>query len=237
MRKVIAITGALVLILAAASTSQAVLLSELVKGGEITSGDKLFNNWSVLYYDASDGRTFNAANIDVQAIGSVPNPGISFSVSNNELLVTGDDLYAYVDLTLSFQVTALDATMMIKDASLDLINGMLSWVVDQLNDSGMYISEKIGTAQGLDDLGSISTQFDLSDDVINRELTASVNFTPQSSIWVTKNILVWAVDATDAAVLWDFDQHFSQGPVGVPEPGMLALLALGGLALLRFTRN
>ena len=245
MRKVIAIVGALVLVLAAAGASHAVLLSDLLNGGSITAGDKLFDNWSLVNYMASDSaRTFNAANIDVTALtggGLDPGPGLSFTVSNKELSVTGDGIYAFVDLMFGFKVSVLDPNYKIKDNTLAYEPGgaMLSWLVDGSYDLGNYIREEIGTAPGQNDLGTKNIEFSILGlpDSQTSKFTDSASFAPQSEIWVTKNILVWSVDTTDTSAIYGFGQHFSQIPVGLPEPGMLSLLALGGLALLRFKRS
>ena len=237
MRRAIAIVGALVLVLAAAGSSHAVLLSDLLNGGSVTSGDKLFDNWTVTSYFASDpARSFNAANIEVTGLSGSVDPGLDFVVSHDELTVIGDDIFAYVDLMFGFKVTALDPVLMIKDASLEM-NGYLSYTMNAGSDLGFYIRESIGTAPGLDDLGMLSASFDVNNDVVNSQPNDSVTFAPRSSIWVTKNILVWSLNSMDIASLQGFDQKFSQAPVSVPEPGMLALLALGGLALLRLTRG
>ena len=53
-------------------------------------------------------------------------------------------------------------------------------------------------------------------------------FPAQNEIWVTKNILVWAVDNTDSAGVFGFEQRFSKA---VPEPASFALIGIGLLGL------
>jgi hypothetical protein len=53
----------------------------------------------------------------------------------------------------------------------------------------------------------------------------SATFAPQSEIWVTKNIQVWATETNETANLVAFSQRFSQ--TTVPEPSTLLLFALG----------
>jgi hypothetical protein len=231
MRKVIAIAGALVLLLAAAGTSQAVLLSDLLNGGSITAGDKLFDNWSYSYYSTDPARAFNPNSIDVVALnngGLVPGPGLEYVVSNDELTVAGDGLYAYIDLMLSFTVSVLDPALMLKDHSLQLTSGYLNHPIGQ--DLGMYVRETIGTS-------AIEADFSMLDGSLSANTIDSGAFAAQSSAVVTTNILVWSVDIADTANLTGFAQRFSQGPASVPEPGMLSLLAFGGIALLRFKRS
>jgi hypothetical protein len=211
-------------------------LSNLLNGGSITAGDKLFDNWSLGFYDSSDGRTFNAANIDVTALndgGLNPGPGLIFSVSNGELSVNGDGIYAFVDLMFGFRASVTDPAFLIKDNSLGSLNAFVASTADLndgSNDNGNYINEKIGTAAGLSDLGINEVEFSILDSVTTSNVTDSVVFAPQREVWVTKNILVWAVDDTDSAGLYGFDQRFSQTPA-VPEPSTFLLLG-GGLAAL-----
>ena len=244
MRRVLVILGVLVLILSAAGTSNAMLLSDLLNGGSITAGDKLFDSWTLIGYDSSDPtKGFNADNIDVTGLndgGLDPGPGLHFAVSNNELTVTGDGIYAFVDLMFGFRVSVLDPSLAIKDVSLNNLFAFLSSTTglnDGSNDDGSYVRESIGTGAGLDDLGVNEIEFSILNDVQTSSLYASAAFAPQSEVWVTKNILVWAWEDTDSAGISGFDQRFSQTPVGVPEPGMLSLLAFGGIALLRFRRS
>ena len=211
------------------------LLSDLLNGGSITAGDKVFDQWELVFYDASDGRQFKPDNIRVSSLddgGADPGPGLLFEVLNDELTVTGDDIYAYVDLSFGFRVSVADPMWLVHDNSLTL-TGWMAYQDDGFYDLGMFISETIGTAPGLNDLGSKSVQFSVADfgDTTNR--LASAAFDPLPEIWVTKNILVWSVDSTDTAYLTEFEQRFSQTPV--PEPGTLVLLGSGlaGLAAAR----
>ena len=97
-------------------------------------------------------------------------------------------------------------------------------------DVGSYIRETIGTASGRDDLGTKNIEFSTLGDPQSSvsQLSDSAVFSPQSEIWVTKNILVWAVDPTDSAAIFGFEQRFSQETSAVPEASTLLLLG-GGL--------
>lgn len=214
-----------------AAGAQAIPLSDLFNGGSITAGDKLFDRWELLFYDSSEvDRSFNADNIDVEALndgGLDPGPGLRFSVTQNELSVTGDGIYAFVDLMFGFRVSVLDPQYLVKDNTLAFSPGgaILSWQVDDSNDLGVYVRETVGTASGLDDLGAKDIEFSHLDEELLSKLTDSVGFLPRGEIWVTKNILVWAVDETDTATLFGFDQRFSQ--TVIPEPGTVTLMLLG----------
>ena len=226
------------LLLFSTSTAQAVTLAELFNGGSIVAGDKLFDRWSLDFYDASDAREFNPANIEVEGLSDGGDYGLHFNVTNDELHVQGDGIYAYVDLTFGFRVSVMDPNWMITDASMALMNGAYGWNPDGITDVGMFIMEKVGSAPGLDDLGDLSVEFSQLDDAQISDTLSTTFFAPKSEIWVTKNILLWAADDTDWAVLLGFDQRFSQTQTVIPEPStiVLTLLGLAGLVVARKRR-
>ena len=234
MKRSIPALSCLVLLLSTLGTAQAIPLSNLFNGASLTIGDKLFDQWTPVFQGSSDGRTINTSNIDVTTLGPVgPNPldpgrGLRFTVLNNELTVTGDGIFAYLDLKFGFRVSALDPGFKIKDNFL-VSGSSLSRLADGNNDLGTYILETIGTAAGLADLGIKDVEASVLNDVVNFDLTDAATFSPQRDIWVTKNILVWSQDIGDTAALNVFEQRFSQTQA-VPEPGMLALLGVAGLA-------
>lgn len=239
------ILAALLLALAASGSAQAIPLSDLLNGGSITAGDKLFDRWSLIGkgYDSNDGSTFTAANIDVTALndgGLNPGPGLKFSVLNSQLTVSGNDIYAYRDLYFGFRASVLAPGFGINGNLLKFENGgaVLSWMTDGSNDNGVFIVETLGSGEGLSDLGITDVEFSSLDNVQTSTVDDSVAFAAQSEVWVTKNILVWSVDTTDSAGLYGFEQRFSQTTT-VPEPGTLWLLglSLAGMGLAKARRK
>jgi hypothetical protein len=221
----------LVVMLMGSGIAYAISFSDLTNGGSLTVGDKLFDNWSVDFYGAADFRDFDASNIEVTGIDDGGDYGVRFTVSNDELSVTGVDDYNFVDLALSFRVSVLDPMYKINGASLGGYGASYNYVLDGFNDNGSFLYETIGTGAGMADLGDMYAEFSVLDDVGTSSLTDLVLFDAQSEIWVSKNILVWATDSTDSAGLNGFEQRFSQAVI--PEPSTFLLLG-GGLAGLAF---
>lgn len=219
---------------AMAGSAQAALLSDLIaNSGTISAGDKVFADWAVLFQDSSvPGRTVNTANIDVVAIEDGGDYGLSFSILNNEFLVNGDGFYAYLDFMFGFSVTAAPG-MKINGASLGLLNATLAYVADDTEDLGIFIREEVGTTLKSNDLGEMFAAFDQLEGDLTRDLSDTAGFLPQQTVWVTKNILVWASGEEESANLFSFEQRFTQ--TSVPEPASLALLGIGlfGLAAAR----
>jgi len=173
--------------------------------------------------DKSDLTTVSTDNIDVTG---VVDGGLQFSVSAGELDVTGDGIYAYIDFQFGFHVAILDPLYKIKDNSLAIESAGLLNIADDL---GMFILEDIFDAAG-NLLGTKDVEFsDLAPDPVLFDLTDSATFDPQSEIWVTKNILVWATDPGETASLQSFSQRFSQMPIPEPSTWLLMGLGLAGL--------
>ncbi|MCW8866419.1 MAG: PEP-CTERM sorting domain-containing protein, partial [Colwellia sp.] len=63
------------------------------------------------------------------------------------------------------------------------------------------------------------------------KLSDNADFAPTDEIWVTKNILLEAIDIGEVASLHSFEQRFSQTR-DIPEPSSLLLLSLGLFGLL-----
>lgn len=234
MKRILQTLGALAFALMCAGSAQAIPLSELLNGRTITAGDKLFDQWTEIFQGTSDGHTINTAVIDVTALndgGMNPGPGLQFDILNGEFNVTGDGLFAYNDFTFGFRVSVLNPNLKIKANSLQLTGVS----VTNSGDNGSFIKEMIGTGVGLDDLGEKTVEFSWLDPngLIQATLDTAA-FAPQSEIFVSKNILVWATDVNETAMLLSFSQRFSQQTT-VPEPATFLLFGagLGAIALRR----
>jgi hypothetical protein len=215
---------------------QAVLLTDLVNGGEMVVADKLFHGFEVLFEDSSDGRSFDYDNIDITGLpdgGLDPGPGLKYDISNGMFDVTGDGIYAYVDFQIGFYVSVLDPLLYIKDNSLylteyDLISPFFLagvTIQEEIFDlSGNWLGDKLVEAYDFGN-GETSTLYD------------DAEFTPVKDIWVTVNILVDAIEFDEGASLTSFEQRFSQTRE-VSEPGILGLFALGiGVLVIRLRRG
>jgi hypothetical protein len=216
-------------------SSQAILLTDLLNGQSIIAGDKLFDQWEILDQSSSTFIDVDTDNIDVTALhdgGLDPGPGLHFDILNDEFLVEGDGIYAYLDFMFGFRVTVLDPALLVKDNSLYLTGATL---INSSLLTSVFIEENIyADGTQADWLGDKNVEFSQLFDIQGAPTQTvktfdSAEFTPTNSIYVTKNILVEAIDIGEFARLESFEQRFSQ--TTVPEPASFMLLGLGLIAL------
>jgi hypothetical protein len=219
--------GAVLLTLCAASSVQAVPLSDLLDDGSLTAADKLFDQWVVTFNGASDPEfNFDYSLIDVTALndgGFDPGPGINIDFGS-QMGVSGDGIYAYKDLTIGFHVSTFGDEL-IKDNSLDLgspISFLTTSNEDGFVDTGAAVEEWVTDASGAQ-LAHKFIEFSNLDGQLTSNFPDHAEFLPQDEIFVKKNFLVWATDPLETATLGGVEQRFSQ----VPEPGTLAMFGLG----------
>jgi len=192
----------------------------------MVAGDKKFDRWFV----SGDTGRVNPEDIRIVALndgGLDPGPGLQFNVLNGALSVSDDDSISY---TIGFRVTVLDPLLRVKDNSLQITGASVSYQSGTPTDTGMSITEWIGTTPGSNDLGIKYVEVSQLDASLTAILSDSATFQPLSEIWVTKHINVWASDEDDSAGLFQFQQRFSQ-EAATPEPVTAGLCVLGIAAL------
>ena len=215
----------LFILMAASGAGQATTLGELFDGANMTVGDKLFSDWTLIDFDDSANPGNTAYNqIVVNPLADQPlNPGLEF-VSTGILTVSDMD---FMDLYFSFTVTSMGA--LIKDNSLEITG--YEFGADNLGGL-IYIEEHVYDVA--DNLlafktAEIDNLFDIDDPYDWAE------FAPQQSIYVEKNIMLYSDFMDDTVSLNSFEQRFSQ----VPEPATILLVSTGllGIGALRKKRK
>lgn len=207
------------IILGLAGTASANHISNLAdliaNDGSVVVGDKLFDNFS--YAWTGDMPDASGVNV-IEYTDPDGNFGIQFQGAFIDLAGGGAS-----DALITFDVTVLDPNMLISDAHL---SGNPAVVGGNGGQSFGSVTETFLTGNANDLLVIFA-------DEDQAQLTDWVFFDqPVSTISVQKDIILFADDDAVAATMSFVNQSFSQ----IPEPGSLALLGLGGLALLRRRR-
>lgn len=176
-----------------------VTLSSLTNGGTILVGDKLFSDFNISGYAAS--------NITVEGIQQDGNFGIQFGggfVANNSAM----------DILLSYQVTVTNPSNLISGANLSF-NGVvvggpgLAEVVEDVytNTGDLYGQMVVFATQSAQSLS-----------------TNMVIAPPQPFLNVDKDVLVYAISLPAFSSISTINQTYTQ--VAVPEPSSLVLVAM-----------
>lgn len=205
----------------ATSGAQAIPLSDLFEGENLTVGDKLFDSW-VLEYSESDTE-IDFGQIEVTGLDADPlNIGLNYD-ANDQLSVFGPD--SFLDVSFVFDVTVLNPDYRINGSSLEITEtnfageGGIIEVIEGVSDSGDNEIDVMDT---------------LVDNAFGDEmLTDSLAFGPLASLSIITEILLFTDDfQDDSAELVSFEQHFSQTKaVDVPEPSTLFLVGMGLAAI------
>ncbi|XAL99126.1 PEP-CTERM sorting domain-containing protein [Phycisphaeraceae bacterium D3-23] len=198
-------------------SGQANLADLIDNDGSVIVGDKLFSNFD--YVAGGDMPDASGVTV-VDLVDGFGNFGIQFQGAFMDLAGGGAS-----DALITFDVTVLDPNFEISSA---LLAGDLAIVNGSGGSSFGGVTESFLTANASDTL-SIFTG------TAGTQLSDSVSFLqPVSTLTVQKDIILFAQDGdADAVTISTIDQSFEQ----IPEPGSLALLGLGALAMVRRRRG
>ncbi len=191
-------------------------LNELVAGASITIDDKLFDDW---FTDDASTLPVDISQIDVVALDDQPlNPGLQFN-ANEQFSTVGFD---EIDFDLGFTVSVIGGEARIKDNSLEL--GQFTFGQD--NVGGLItISEGIFDVTGT----LVGDKSVIADNLFpgDTSLFDAAAFSPQASLFVTKNVVITGDRLVDVVSLDSFTQRFSQ----IPEPTTLTIMVIGLVSL------
>ena len=208
----ILVVGTMLGLTALSAKAETVTLESPLRGGTVTSGDKLFSGFTY----AGTGRVPTAALINITPITLDGNFGIQvqggFSAFNGE---TNDVLITYT-------VTVTDPTKAISDAHISSNAAVLQGEVGAvaITDSFTEFAETINSFTAVPG---------------TTKLTDSIVFDHTVTVLhASKDILLTAAPGA-LVVLSAINQTYSQVTVEIPSPAALpvGLVGLGGLALLR----
>ena len=240
MKKLRIILLALFLAIGLSGTGNAATMTDLLAGGSIQVGDKLFSDWSydVIIDDAGlfdPIDAFNVNSIEVIGLGADPtNPGIRFQTVAGASSQFYVDDFNWLDVEFTFKVSVLDPLYLIDGVSLSYTGSMgadegsVGIGDDIATDSGLFDPIDGGDVTGFDPwVGATDTPGVLSG-------SDSVAFDPLPEIWVKKDIALISWDGGSVEVD-QIDQYFHQTPI--PEPSTLLLLGVGLLGYCGVTRK
>jgi hypothetical protein len=199
-------------------------LTEVNQAGGIQVGDKLFSDFTV---DCSD-----TVGVVPQGLYEIKVRGVDVDGDYGLIFIGGWSAFSgqTCDSVITFKVTAAEGYF-IKDNGLKLLG------CDAEEGGSIIITENIfpgdpKTTQWIKRELVYCQTFSDGTELVKQE--DHEVFTPLPEIWVVKDVYVTGgIETGGVAHLSQFQQTFSQ----VPEPATLSLLALGGLAILRFRRH
>jgi hypothetical protein len=201
-----------------APEARATALSALFQGATITADDKLFNHFTLISSTSVNGGFADPTQIDVTPLINDPlDPGINFTAQFGALgTPSGHTGPSSIQFSFSFDVSTTNQLPLIKDNSLTI----KQWSFDSGPLANIQVSEQVFNAAGVPlgtKLATVTPQ--------TQNLTDHINFSPQATVHVIKQINIAGPGDNDMARLLMFEQRFSQ----VPEPTSLTLLGFTSL--------
>jgi hypothetical protein len=174
-------------------------LAELLNGASINLGNSRFSNWQLISLSSTATESPDLSQIMVTPLVNDPsNPGLQF-LANGQLAASGINS---IDFVFKFRIDAMPGGKTITSHALALTDitlgstGGLAEITDEISGSS---GNSLDPAIVFSHMGSIFTQ--------------PSNFAQQSTVFVTTNVLLNGLSATDAVNLEVFTQRFSQtGP-------------------------
>lgn len=211
-------------------------LQDLFDGESLIAGDKLFADWELISLDnsgvAPDFSLIEVSTLDDggsdPGLGPAPgppslDPGLNF-YAGGQLSVTGGD---FLNLSFRFSVTVLDPGYAINGNSLTLTD----YETDGTPAGASIVIEEDIFDIALNPLGDpiFPDEKVFVDDLLGTaQLSDSITFSPQSKIFVEKNLLLSTSGSEQTATLTSFEQRFSHVAIThVPEPATALLMVLG----------
>ena len=196
-------------------------LADIMAGdGTFVTGDKILSDFSFTTTSSNGASEVTAAGIELTDVMGGGDYGVDF-----ELVLTAFSSQ-YSNLQLHFKVSVDPAAAadgwVIDGASLSMFAG------GNNGDGGAIIVESIYQTASTNgpELGSMTT----SADAVFTQLFDSTGLAESTEIYVHKDISV-SGGAQGAGHISGFSQFYSQSQV--PEPASLALMGLGGLAMIK----
>jgi hypothetical protein len=196
-----------------AAEARATALSALFQGATVTADDKLFNHFTLINSTSVNGGFADPTQIDVTPLIDDPlDPGINFTAQFGALGTPSSHTGpSSIQFSFSFDVSTTNQLPLIEDNSLTIKD----WSFDSGPLANIQVSEQAFNAAGAllgTKLATVTPQ--------TQNLTDHINFSPQATVHVIKQINISGPSNNDMARLLMFEQRFSQ----VPEPNSLALL-------------
>lgn len=210
-----ALISALVLV-AGSGLAMATPLSDLLNGGSITQGDKLFDNFAVQITGAGT-YTADPSQIDISGLTSGADYGLLISAVTTGQPIMNAAAQSVADMVLSFDVTVLAPGYLISDIQ-------LSFEAAAADDG---FAQLVETAKdGLTVVGQ--TYVHIPPGPVSNSMTLPAGYT---TLTIVKDFVVVG-GSQGSSSIFSAVQLFPQ----VPEPATLSLLVLGSFVCLRRRR-